>query len=257
MPARRIVFGGLAALMILGVGVGARAASVEELRQIQASGGRIVVIDIRSRGKFVRGHIPGAMNIPARSLAAKRLPRLGRVIVYGDGFHTPEIQEAVQHLNEKPGINAESLEGGYAAWNGEGRSSTELTGRHDLDQTHLTLAELTSIAAADPNLVLVDLRAPGTQPDLASLFSNTMILEVPPDPAVEPGKRRVPVHAFQRGGKPDHEKLFVLVDSGDGSASEIALRLRAAGIKRLAILAGGQAGLVAGEEPAVGTLVTQ
>ena len=219
-------------MLILGVGSGSNAASVEELRQIQANGERVILIDIRSRNKFVRGHIPGAMNIPAKSVAAKRLPRLGRVIVYGDGFRKPEILEAVRQLNDQPGINAEALEGGYAAWNGEGRSSTEVVGRHDLVETYLSLVEVKSISAADPNLVLVDLRAPGTQPELSNLFPNAIMLVVPPESEAKPGRQKMPVRAFRLGGKPDHQTLFILVDVADGSGSDIALRLRAGGERK-------------------------
>lgn len=258
MRAHRFIGCGVSALLVFAAFVSAStAATVDELRQILSGGQRVVLIDIRSRVRFVNGHIPGAMNIPAKVISMKRLPRLGRVIVYGDGVHTPVTMEAVADLDAMPGINAEILIGGYAAWSGGGRQSTETAGRHELVRTYLSLTDLKAIAEVEPNLVLVDLRVAGTLPDLSTEFPGTMIIE--DHATVQEGAQRakVRVSAFLRGGKPDNEKLFVLVDDGDGRADEVAMRLRAAGVKRTAILAGGQIGLKAGEEPATNTVVTQ
>jgi hypothetical protein len=38
----------------------------------------------------------------------------------------------------------------------------------------------------------------------------------------------------------EHSELYVLIDSADGTAEKAALQLKAAGIKRFAVLTGGE-----------------
>src|SRR2546423_10575080 len=84
----------------------APAITPEELQRELAKAHPPTVIDVRALELFTQGHINGAINIPASLCAQKTLPRLGRVIVYGDGFNDAE-KKALEALNAKPGIHAE------------------------------------------------------------------------------------------------------------------------------------------------------
>lgn len=257
--ARRLTCAVAGLLAWAGLAPLAHALTVEELRDALAGGQRVTLIDIRPNVQFANGHIPGAMNIPAKLATRKRLPALGTVIVYGDGYHTPVTQQAAAELGAKPGIEVEILEGGYAAWSSGGRMTSQSKGFRKHAEKFLTLAEVKDIAVAEPNLVLVDLRSSDVGGDLLDEFPNTMILESRGQKRAKsrsgkPGQGKVRLKPFLRQGKADNRLLFVLVDDGDGRAEKAALRMRAAGVSRLAILAGGQLAIEAGVEPSLGTL---
>src|SRR2546423_200522 len=105
-------------LALLGVcsSLGAQAMTPEALQRKIAAQEKITVIDIRPTAMFQRGHIPGAINVPAALVPRKNLPALGSVVVCAEGLGRDSDDAAVASLNQKPGIVAESLEGGYAAW---------------------------------------------------------------------------------------------------------------------------------------------
>ena len=92
--------------------------------QALAQGETLTLIDIRSRGDYGRRHIPGAISIPAALIEHKRLPPLGRVVVYGDGIDAAQARAAVAVLDARPGIDAELLEGGLGAWDTQHLPST-------------------------------------------------------------------------------------------------------------------------------------
>ena len=58
--------------------------SVAMLSDVASSPG-YAIVDVRSRGAYVRGHIPGARSIPLSSLSQpSSLPKEGTVVVYCD-----------------------------------------------------------------------------------------------------------------------------------------------------------------------------
>jgi rhodanese-related sulfurtransferase len=92
------------------------AVTPRQLNKMMAQGDKVTIIDVRSTGMYRQGHIQGAINIPASVIAKKRLPPIGKVVVCGDGVREDLSRQAVEALNRKRGIEAEMLQGGFAAW---------------------------------------------------------------------------------------------------------------------------------------------
>ena len=248
---------GIVTLALMGAGAAApgHAITSEELRDRLARGDRVPLIDIRSRVHFQRGHIPGAMNIPAAQIATKALPAFREVVIYGDGFNSAEVTQALAHLRSRPGVNADALVGGYAAWSGAGRATSVSQGIYKDSTKYVTLRDLRRIAETETDLVLVDLRGPNAVANLAAEFPRAQLLAVPVAGEEAAKTAPLPINSLRRGAQPDERKLLVLVGDGKRSGAEIvASRLRAAGVRRVAILAGGDGAIEAGEDPVTNVL---
>jgi rhodanese-related sulfurtransferase len=195
---------------------------------------------MRPPTSFAQEHLPGAINIPASLCSQKRLPPLGRMVVYGDGLgrDSDSLQAAAAALAEKPGITVEILEGGFAAWESAHGMTTRGPGVHHEKLNYITYAQLKANPAND--VVLVDLRK--THAPLPS----PQTLAAAPEPLTDLS-REFPGMALTKStagkvlntgvGVPP---LIVLIDSADGSAEAAARLLKAGGSKRYAILAGGE-----------------
>ena len=223
-----------------------------ELKKDLADGVKITVIDVRNTATFQKGHIPGAVNIPASLIPQKMLPPLGKVVVCDEGLGQTLAATAAAELNKKKGINAEALEGGFAGWEAYQGASTRESG---LQHEELNLITYDQLKKAGPtDLVLVDLRKPRAQArqadgaaapppltDLGKEFPQTPVTRLPFD---LPQLRQ----SESNGGvKP----LLVLIDDGgaDNSALEMARVLKANGVRRVVILAGGEEILSRGGKP--------
>jgi rhodanese-related sulfurtransferase len=224
--------------------VQARALTVAQLQQQLADGAKVVLIDVRLPTSFAQEHLPGAINIPASLCSQKRLPPLGRVVVYGDGLgreSSESLKAAAAALAENPGITVEILEGGFAAWETAHGLTTRGPGVHHEKLNYITYAQLKASQAND--VVLVDLRkphaplpspqalvaAPEPLTDLSQEFPGMTLTKSTADKVLSTG-----------GGVPP---LIVLIDSADGSAEAAARLLKAGGSRRYAILAGGELSL--------------
>lgn len=240
-------------LALLGVccGVSARAMTVEELQRKFAAQEKITVIDIRQTAMFQRGHVPGAINVPAALVPEKTLPPLGQVVVCAEGLGRDSAAAAVAALNQKPGITAEALAGGFAAWESALAATTIPKGLQPEDVTYITYDQLKKNTG--DNLVLVDLRKPklalagslaaqsteSNPPptDLHKEFPNAQITRSPF--ALPPARQS----ATAGSAGP----LLVLIDNGDGTdAQQTARVLKANGVRRAVILAGGESILARG-----------
>ena len=236
------------AAMCLSACTVAKAISPEELQRELTEGKPPTIIDVRATGLYTQGHLPNAINIPASLCAQKALPRLGRVIVYGDGFGNAE-KEAVEALNAKPGIQAELLEGGYSAWEAAQGATTMDRGLNPEKLQYVTYQQLQETTS---EVLLVDLRKePESQPeskglsaaavgasnkrsaltDLSKAFPGKPITKSPHRPTPQLGAK-----SANRNAGP----IMVLIDNGDGTAQETARVLRAQGSTRFVILAGGE-----------------
>ncbi|MDF1554170.1 MAG: rhodanese-like domain-containing protein [Deferrisomatales bacterium] len=233
-------------LLVAGVCAGpgaAHALTAAELRGLLERREAVTVLDVRSAGAYAQGHLPGALSLPVEIVAQRRLPPLGRVVVVGDGVRGDEERRAVLDLNAKPGIRAELLEGGFPAWEGDGGASTRSGGLEVEQLRFLSYQELQAIAAGARDLVLVDLRS-GESPrtELASRFPEAIQWRPELAGSGSPeGMDLAPLLAISRPAK----KLLVLLDNGagDDTAEAVARRLKAAGVGRVAMLAGGEASL--------------
>jgi rhodanese-related sulfurtransferase len=208
----------------------AGALTVAALEQELAAGASITVIDLRDTMEFAEAHIPGAINVPASLCAEKHLPPLGKVVVYDDGLGrrgTAALNRAAQALAGKPGITVEVLQGGFAAWESAEGLTTRGRGLKPESFNYVTYAELQAVSGSD--VVLVDLRKL-TKPVLKLSSALTDLNRE------FPGKRVVDAAPNPSGASP----LTVLIDSGDGSAETAARTLKARGVRRYAILVGGE-----------------
>lgn len=224
--------------------VSGRAISPEELQRQLADKNPPTVIDVRPLEVYRKGHVPGAINIPATLVPQKTLPRLGRVVVYGDGFG-PEEGRALEELNAKPGINAELVEGGYSGWEA---AKGATTGNRGLNPENIQYVTYQQLLDTTSNVVLVDLRKEPEPKEgrigAASVNTNTPTLT--DLSKAFPGKRvtksahkqekQLGAKAVSAGQQP----ILVLIDNGDGTAQETARELRAQGNPRVLILAGGE-----------------
>lgn len=232
---------------------GSWAATTAELQALMDDGTAITVIDIRSESLYEAGHIPNAINVPLRVLEYKKLPPLGRVVVYDRGLGIDDVQSAVQVLNEKRGIEAEVLEGGYAAWEMDRGSTTQPVGFQPEQLDYITYQDLTDAE----DVVLVDLRKPpvpqpgaltrqGVSADavpvtaLAEKFPGRTVVKSPFEINAVSGRTGGSGKLQRMSSEPEQVPVMVLIDSGDGEAEKTARMLRANGIRRVVILAGGE-----------------
>jgi rhodanese-related sulfurtransferase len=239
--------------------------SAEELEGLIDRHEKITLIDVRGNAGYTQGHIPGAINIPARLCPIKRLPPVGRVIVYGGGLDESSVLEAVDALNEKPGIAAEMLDGGILRWEALNYPSTRKKGLERENPRYISYQKLHAIVRSNPDLVLFDLRKIKKKRPLQSQSRRIVSegvgegrsltdfsLEFPGVRVITasaetvPGDRRMGLARAGglRGQDSGHSELYVLIDIGDGVAEEMARSLKAAGIKRFVILAGGEESIV-------------
>ena len=251
----------LTILIVVGHTGLAQGITVAELREIVSRGDPVTLIDLRSRTEFAVSHIPGAVHIPANLLSSKKLPSLGRVIVYGDGFDQDNAISAVSSLKRLPGIQPEMLDGGMGAWEADHGVTTQRPGLSEPRLRQLSYEELLKAISSNPDLVLVDLRGSESASDprkhgegltdLATIFPGVPVIK-----AGELGsKPRQRFAGVPPAVKRNPMKLYVLVDDGRGLAERAALSFRAAGVSRLAAIAGGEEALKRSGRPGVGTRV--
>lgn len=220
----------------------ANAISPGEAQQLLNSGAKVTFVDIRPTQVFTAGHIPNAINIPASLIPAKQLPPLGRVIVYDSGLARDGAAAAAQALNRKPGIMADVLEGGLAAWEMGRSATTHASGMQSEVLPQITYQDLKKRNLED--VVLVDLRearapAPGMAVRQSAGTSFTSLGTEFPGARVTRTPWQLP--EARQGQGVSGPPLLVLIDNGDGKAQQAARALKAAGQSRFVILTGGEA----------------
>ena len=233
------------------------AIEVEALKDMLDQGEKVTIIDIRSQELFVEGHIRSAINIPAAIIGRKPLPPLGKVVVCGDGIRRDITLKAVETLNTREGIQAELLEGGFAAWQGLSFPSTRNPGVKMVQFRYITYADLKKALAGNGDMVLVDIRhlrnrkrqagkdkQKADEEDLSDLSEKFPGIEIiiPECNIFRSGTEGpdISIAAFSGSERNGQKQVFVLVDSGDGKAEKVARRLHSAGIRQVAILIGGE-----------------
>ena len=230
---------------------------VDALKEMLDKGEKVTVIDIRSLKLYTENQILGAINIPAGIIARKPLPPIGSVVVCGDGIRKDITMKAVEELNSKAGIQAEPLEGGFAAWQALNSPSTQSTGMKSERFRYITYEELKKAAKSNQNMVLVDLRLPvqnkikagrskskDSKRNLSNFSEKFPALEVVAldykNSNSDNGSREISISALSSIKDIGHNKVYVLVDRGNGKSEKVARRLYGAGIKQVVILVGGE-----------------
>ncbi len=237
---------------------------------------KVVIIDIRSKGAYRESHIPGAINIPAPIIPAKKLAPFGRVVVYGDGIRVDITKKAVQDLNSKEGIEAEMLEGGFGAWMALNFPETRKAGVTKEKLKYISYQDLVKAVDANPDIVLVDVRKKadreelqksafkrnsrtvqhlGNEPtSLSRKFPDVEKIRLTQDSGFSAKSESIALRRLTGGTGKHYNKLYVLIDNGDGTARRIAHKLKAAGVKRVVILTGGEQSLRTEGKPGVKTI---
>ncbi|RLK51123.1 ArsR family transcriptional regulator [Alkalispirillum mobile] len=83
--------------------------------------GSVTLLDVRPEEEYRVGHLPGAINIPARELERRLrdLPEGREVVAYCRGPYCALSHDAVRLLRER-GVRALRLESGYPEWKAAG-----------------------------------------------------------------------------------------------------------------------------------------
>ncbi len=208
-----------------------------ELDQKQKAKEALTVVDVRPTALYQRSHIPGAINLPADSIEGKKLPPLGKVVVYCDGLGLTDTKACVASLNAKPGITAESLEGGFAAWETFTNVTAAAANLRPLPELPaITYDQLKKLGGEE--VTLIDVRKPAGQTANFDLtpFCRTCV------PKARMTTR--PFELLETMKTPRKEfsaapALLVIIDNDDTSARTLAAKIQASGYKRVAVLAGG------------------
>jgi rhodanese-related sulfurtransferase len=220
----------------------AAAITVGALQQQLAAGTALTLVDVRLATLYDQGHIPGAINIPASLCSARNLPALGRVIVYDDGLgHRggTDAANGAAALNQKPGVTAEVLSGGYTGWLSAHGQSTAPSGLRPETINHVSYADLQAMNPAD--VVLVDLRKMNKTLMKTSSSLTDLSREFP--------GRRIRRDLVTQENVSGEPPLLILIDSADGTAEASARLLKAKGIQRYAVLLGGELTIVRKGKP--------
>lgn len=215
------------------------AMSVEMFKQKLKNGEAITLIDVRNNSLYQQGHINNAINIPASIIERKRLPKLGEVIVYGDGIDEGAADRAVAHLNLKPGIKAEVLDGGYTGWSTKQSVVQAESGVALRATKNITYQQLHEMMLGQHAIILLDLRMGQQQESLSSHFPGAKIYD--PVKGKQDDVSNISIDTTILAGIPKHNRqVLILIDDANGLSENVAEKLHAAGVKRLAILAGGE-----------------
>ncbi|MGY4495369.1 rhodanese-like domain-containing protein [Pseudomonas sp. TE3610] len=86
-----------------------------------------VLVDVRSSEAFAQGHVPGAINLPTRTLTAERLaayPHQTLFVVYCAGPHCNGVHRAAVRLAGL-GYAVKEMIGGITGWLDEGLGLSE------------------------------------------------------------------------------------------------------------------------------------
>ena len=96
--------------------------SAEALLTRIESGAAPVILDVRSRSEFARGHVPGARHIPfwrmSRRIGELSIPRDSELVVYCG--HGPRAAIAGRALRRLRFTRITYLEGHFTRWRGAG-----------------------------------------------------------------------------------------------------------------------------------------
>ena len=102
------------------VGDGFEEMTREELLE-RLDDGAVVVLDVRPAEEFCAGHVPGAVSVPAETVAdlLGALPADAEIVAYCRGPYCVLASEVLEFLR-KHGFRARRLEGGFPEWRAAG-----------------------------------------------------------------------------------------------------------------------------------------
>ncbi len=222
------------------------ASTPAQLREQLDNKEQITVIDIRLPSQYRAGHIPGAINIPASVIKNKHLANFGKVVLYGSGLGRENVEQIAADLRSNPGTEVDVLVGGYAAWLDAGGVYAAKPGLRKPQVEFITYNELKKHNKG--NMVFVDMRKSKSSRNKNAMAVNSLIPATNDNlfaefPGVQiinnPFAQQTPL-SLQSADSRNESPVYVLVDSGDGSARKMAWALKANGNRKVLVLLGGE-----------------
>lgn len=232
----------LTAAAMLVMPTSAEQISAQQLRVLLAEPGpHPVLIDVRKTSEFVQGSIPGAINIPARVLLAKKMNFSRGCILISDGL-VDKIDPAklATELGATGVPNVRHLHGGLAAWSELEDAPTTTGPGATIGRTNSTLT-YQDLMRREGGVCLVDLRSPKEQavPDghqcPVTGFCNTRRFDYLPSLTAFHKSHSKRNRKQQAGEGP----LIVLVGGPDHDMQHEVKKLHVQGFRRVAVLLGG------------------
>ena len=212
------------------------ALTVETLQQRVNAKERLTIIDIRLPEKYAAAHIPNAINIPLAAIETKRLPPIGNVVVYDDGISDIEVNQAVALLNQKRGINAEALDGGFLQWETKQSSSYEKNGLLQGRNVYIDYPLLADWVEKGQEFIIVDLmNQEANLPQALRAYHHLDITNLSTSATI--------IAEINQELANVQTQLLLLVDDNNLLAEKVAKQLYAAEITRVRVLAGGRLAL--------------
>src|ERR1700682_4216081 len=101
-----------------------------DLNEALERGDKIILVDTRSPEAYGRSHIPGAVNIPHRTMSTTTTAHLDKealVVTYCDGIRCNGSTKGALNMVQL-GFRVQELFGGLAFWRGEGEAVDGLGG---------------------------------------------------------------------------------------------------------------------------------
>ena len=146
--------------------------SCEELARLMPSKRLYAVFDVRERGEYNGGQIPGTSSLPRSQIEfriAELVPdRHVPVVVYDEGGARAPLASATLRRLGYEGVSI--LQGGLSAWQSEGRSTVSGVNvpskafgervQHERNIPDLTAEELKTLSDRASDLVILDVRTP-------------------------------------------------------------------------------------------------
>lgn len=97
-----------------------------DLKVMLDAGENVIVVDVRSPSAYAAGHIPGAVNIPHRSMSAESTSALDKsalVVAYCDGIGCNASTKGALAMT-KLGFKVKELLGGLDWWKRDGHPTS-------------------------------------------------------------------------------------------------------------------------------------
>lgn len=238
---RTLVLVGMSASAVLRLSA-AEQISAQQLRTLlDQPGPHPILIDVRKTSEFVQGSIPGAINIPARVLLAKKMNFSRGCIIISDGLVDKVDPAKLADDFSATGVSGvRYLHGGLAAWSEMVDAPTTTGTGATIGRTNSTIT-YQDLAKRDGGVCLVDLR--------------------PADERGVPDGHKCPINGFCRTQRFDYVPtlkafhrshaqrsrrdragegpLVVLVGGKETDMQHEVKKLHVQGFRRVAVLLGG------------------
>lgn len=228
MTVQKLIF-----LLLLSLSQIAYSLDASSLKEMMGGSGKLTILDVRPLALYKKSHIPNAINIPSLLLCKKKIPFVGDVVVYGDGVSASVSESSITCLKDKVDGTVYLLRGGYPAW-------TELSSGVGSDQgvslsqdLFVSYQRLVNLSNASVPPVLLDLRISESKENLSEHFPASPVVALSSSASQAVSSVVAEASAYR-------DRFIVLIGDDVAIVREVAGKLHAAGLKRVARLVGGE-----------------